>query len=74
MPFEYATDGGVLRLLRAECQWTIEFNGRRRGPCTSPGDAVTAAAHHATGLREWDRTLFAVPDDLLNWRPFGDNL
>ena len=74
MPFEYTTDGGVLRLLGTRYQWTIEFNGRRCGRWASPDDAVTAAARHATGLPDWDNTLLLVPDDLLSWRPIGDNL
>jgi len=74
MPFEYITDGGVLRLLGTECQWTIEFNGHRCGLWISPDDAVTAAVRHTTGLRDWDRTRLPVPDDLLRWRPIGDNL
>ena len=74
MAFEYATDGGIPRLLRTERQWTIEFNGHRCGAWTSPDDAVTAAACHAIGLREWDRARLAVPDNVLNWRPSGENL
>jgi len=72
MASEYTTDGGVLSLPGTECQWTLRCNGRRCGPWTSPDAAVTAAAHHITGLRDWDRSLLAVPDDLLNLRPIGE--
>jgi hypothetical protein len=74
MPFEYSTDGGVLRLLRMGCRWTIEFNGSRHGEWISPDDAVTAIASHATGLPDWDRARLLASDDLLRWRPIGDNL
>jgi len=74
MPYEYPTRGGVLRVLQDEFQWIVEFDGLRRSRWSSPDDAVMAAAHHATGLAGWDRTSFFVPDDLLRWRPIGDNL
>ena len=74
MAYEYPTRGGVLRLLRAGCQWAVEFNGRRRGQWTSPDDAVMAAVRHSTGLAEWDRTRLCVSDDLLRWRPIGENI
>jgi hypothetical protein len=61
-------------VLGSKGQWTIDFNGYRCGQWISPDDAVTAAARHMTGLVEWDRTLLAVPDDLLNWRPTGEHL
>jgi hypothetical protein len=74
MAYEYPTGGGVLRLVKAGCQWAIEFNGRRRGQWPSPNDAVQAAVRHSTGLDEWDRTRLSVSDDLLRWRPLGDSL
>jgi hypothetical protein len=74
MPFEYTTDGGVLRVLGTQCQWTIEFNGRRCGQWVSLDDAATAAARHMTGLRHRDNRLLMVSDELSSWRPIGDNL
>jgi hypothetical protein len=74
MAYEYATRGGVLRLLKAGCRWAIEFNGRRRSGWASPDDAVLAAIRHSTGLEEWDRRHLSVSDDLLRWRPIGENL
>jgi hypothetical protein len=74
MSFEYPTRGGVLRLLKAGCQWAPEFHGRQRAQWTSPDDAVLAAVRHSTGLAEWNRTQLSVSDDLLRWRPLGENL
>jgi len=75
MPFEYATEGGIARLLGTQCQWTIEFNGRRWGRWVPLDDAAkTAAARRMSGLRDWDGTLPLMPGDLLSWRPTGDNL
>jgi hypothetical protein len=74
MAYEYPTSGGTLRLLRVGCQWSIEFNGCRRGHWTSADGAAMAAVRHTTGLVEWDRTRLDVSDDLLRWRPMGDNL
>jgi hypothetical protein len=74
MAYEYPTRGGVLRLFRAGCQWAIEFDGRRRSRWSSPDDAVMAAVRHATGLAGWDQAQFSVSDDLLRWRPIGENL
>jgi hypothetical protein len=74
MPYEHPTCGGVLRLLKTGHRWAIEFNGRRRTQWTSPDDAMMAVVHHRTGLAGWDRTRLVVSDDLLRWRPFGENL
>jgi hypothetical protein len=74
MAFEYSTPGGVLRLLKAGCQWAIEFNGHRQCRWTSPDDVVMAAVRHSTGVIGWDRSRFVVSDDLLRWRPVGENL
>jgi len=74
MAFEYPTRTGVVRLLKAGCRWGIEFNGRRHAQWTSPDAAVMAAFHHRTGLAEWDGAQLVVSDDLLRWRPIGDNL
>ena len=74
MAFEFPTRGGTLRLLRTGSTWAVEFNGCRRSHWTSADDAVTAAVNHTTGVAEWDRTQFVVPDDLLRWRPIGENL
>jgi hypothetical protein len=69
-----ARPGGVLRLLKAGCQWAIEFNGHRQCRWTSPDDAVMAAVRHSTGVIGWDRSRFVISDDLLRWRPVGENL
>ena len=74
MAFEFPISGGTLRLLRTGRTRAVEFNGRRSARWTSADDAVMAAVRHATGLAEWDRTRFVVPDDLLRWRPTGENL
>ena len=74
MPYEYPTGGGVLRVLKPVCRWAIEFNGRRRSQWTSPDATVMAAVRHSTELADWDRTLLSVSDDLLRWRPIGENL
>ena len=74
MAFEFPIRGSTLRLLWTGRTWAVEFNGRRRARWTLADDAVTAAVRHTTGLAEWDRTQFVVPDDLLRWRPIGENL
>jgi hypothetical protein len=74
MAFEIPTCGGTLRLLRIGCKWAVESNGHRRTRWTSVDDATMAVVRHATGLTEWDRTQSVVPDDLLRWRPIGENL
>ena len=73
MAFEFPVRG-TLRLLRTGCKWAVEFKGRRRTRWTSVDDATMAAVRHTTGLAEWDRTQFVVPDDPLRWRPIGENL
>ena len=74
MPFEYPTEGGVLRLLKAGDRWAVEFEGCRREQWISPDEAAMAAVRHSTGLAEWDQSPFIVSDDLLRWRPLGENL
>jgi len=74
MAFEYSTSAGVLRLLRIQRRWAVQFNGRRSGEWHSPDAAATAAARHETGLLAWDRQRSDVSDDLLDWRPLGESL
>jgi hypothetical protein len=74
MAYEYPTAKGVLRLLRIQRHWTLQFNGRRLGQWRSPDDAVIAVARHRSGLSEWDRHRLVVSSDLLDWRPLGDSL
>ena len=74
MPHEYQTARGILRLYRLRRRWSVEFNGHRHGEWSSPDEAVRALARHRSGLAEWDRGKAHVPDDLLDWRPFGEAL
>jgi len=74
MAFEYRDNSGIVRLTRQRRYWTIQFNGRHWGRWASPDAAATAAARHSTGISEWDRAAFDVPDDILDWRPLGDSL
>jgi hypothetical protein len=75
MAFEYPTKHGVLRLFNAGRRWVVEFDGRSAiGTWLSADDAVTAAVRHRTGLSTWDRAGLMVSDDLLRWRPVGENL
>jgi hypothetical protein len=74
MPFEYLTDAGALRLLKKGDQWTLECSGSRHGEWTSPDDAKMATVRHGTGWPVWGRTRLLVSDDLLRWRPGGENL
>jgi hypothetical protein len=74
VPDEYPTGGGIVCVPNAGSRWVIEFNGSCGARWTSPDDVVIAAARHSAGLPEWDRMRFSVPDDLLRWRPLGDNL
>jgi hypothetical protein len=74
MAFEYPTQAGVVRLIRAEGHWLLHYAGRRRGEWHSPDAAARAVAEHRTGLPSWDRKRVAVPGDLLEWRPLGESL
>jgi hypothetical protein len=74
MAYEYPAGTRILRLTRIRRRWVVEFNGRQSGNWPSPDAAAIAAARHKSGLDEWDREAFEVPDDLLEWRPLGDSL
>jgi len=74
MAYEYQTSKGVLRLLRIQRRWALQFNGRRLGQWRSPDAAAIAAARHQSGLSEWDRHRLEVSDDLLDWRPLDESL
>ena len=74
MAYEYPSTAGLLRLLQVEGRWLIHFAGRRRGRWLSPDEAASAAAHHRSGLAEWDRKRVEAPADLIDWRPLGDSL
>jgi hypothetical protein len=74
MSYEYPTGGGVLHVLKIGSRWGIEFNGHQRNCWTSPDNAVMAAVRHSTGVTKWDRSRLVAPDDLLRWRPIGENL
>ena len=74
MAFEYPTQAGVVRLIRAEGRWLLHYAGRRRGKWHNPDDAAMAVAQHRTGLPSWDHKRVPVPHDLLDWRPLGESL
>jgi len=74
MAYEYPTAAGVLRLLRIQRRWALQFHGRQLGQWRSPDAAAIAAARHQSGLSEWDRGRSDVSDDLLDWRPLGESL
>jgi hypothetical protein len=74
MAYEYPTMAGVVRLLRVQRNWAIQFNSHLHGQWRSPDAAAIAVAQHRSGLPEWDRVRVAVPDDLLDWRPLGESL
>jgi hypothetical protein len=74
MAYEYPTPAGVLRLLRVQRHWAVQFKGRRSGDWRSPDAAAVAVARHRSGLVEWDRQRSDVSGDLLDWRPLGESL
>jgi hypothetical protein len=74
MAYEFSSADGVLRLVRKQRQWIVDFNGDQAGPWRSPDAAVQALARHRSGLAEWDEGKSVVPDDLLDWRPLGESL
>jgi hypothetical protein len=74
MAFEYKTGAKVLRVTRLRRRRAVEFDGRRSGDRGSPDAATVAAARHETGPRQWDKSRFDVPEDVLDWRPTGDSL
>jgi hypothetical protein len=74
MAYEYSTSAGVLRLLRVQRRWEVQFQGRRSGEWHSPDAAAQAVARHETGLLTWDRRASDASDDLLDWRPLGESL
>jgi hypothetical protein len=74
MAFEFQTPVGVLLLRRKRSFWFVEINEQASGPFPTPGAAAAAVARHRSGIAEWDTTIFAAPDDLLDWRPLGDSL
>lgn len=74
MAYELPTPKGIVRLFRVGSQWVVAFDGKRCGRWPSPDDAARAAAHHSTGLDEWDRSTLVASDDILRWRPLGDSL
>ena len=74
MAYEYAAEAKIIRLTKSRRVWQVEFNGRRGGSWNSPDAAAKAAAVHASGLSDWDRTQLYAPADVLDWRPLGDSL
>jgi hypothetical protein len=74
MPHEHLTTDSALRFLKLGYQWAIEFIGCRRSQWASPDDAAMVAVRHTTGFAGWDRSRFAVSDNLLHWWPIGENL
>jgi hypothetical protein len=74
MAYEYPSAAGLLRLMKVEGHWIIHFSGRRRGRWRSPDEAALAAAHHKSGLADWDRKRAEAPNDLIDWRPIGDSI
>jgi hypothetical protein len=74
MAYEYPTAAGVVRLLRIQRIWSVQFNGRQHGRWRSPDAAATAVAQHQSGLSEWDREQSDASNDLLDWRPLGESL
>jgi hypothetical protein len=74
MAFEYPTASGVVRLLKVQRIWSVQFNGHQRGRWHSPDAAAIAVVRHRSGLPEWDRGQSDASNDLLDWRPLGDSL
>lgn len=75
LAFEFETDRGRLRLVRARGHWTISFADQRGGAYRSPECAVLAAAEHRSGVAAWDEfKSFEVSSDLLDWRPLGESV
>jgi hypothetical protein len=74
MAYEYITAAGVVRLLRIQRSWAVQFNGRQCGQWRSPDAAAIAVAQHKSGLSEWDREGSDASNDLLDWRPLGESL
>jgi hypothetical protein len=74
MPFEYPTQRGVLRLVRTRSGWVLEFNGCRSDDWASADDAAQAAFGHRSGLVCWGGSCLDVSNELLDWRPVGENL
>jgi hypothetical protein len=74
MAYEFPTSAGVLRLLRLQRRWAVEFRGRLGGHWHSPAAAAIALAQHKSGIPEWDRERSDVSADLLDWRPLGESL
>lgn len=74
MAYELSTPKGIIRLIRTGSRWTVVFKGKRRGHWVSADDAAKAAAHHNTGLDDWDNMSLVTSDDILRWRPLGDSL
>jgi hypothetical protein len=72
--FEYPTPKGIVRLIRSEIGWLLDYAGQKHGEWRTPDDAARAVARHSTGLPQWDLTGAPVPGDLLDWRPLGDSL
>jgi len=73
MAYEDPTSAGMLRLLRIQRRWAVQFRRHRLGEWHSPDAAAIAAGQHATGLSAWDRDGPEVSDDLLDWRPLGES-
>ena len=74
MAYEYPSAAGVLRLMKVRGRWLVHYAGCRSGGWPSSDVAARVVALHRSGLSEWDRQHEAIPDDLLDWRPFGDSL
>jgi hypothetical protein len=54
--------------------WTFSFIGKKRGRWRSPDDAALAVARHQTRLSQWDECREPVSEDLIDWRPVGDEI
>jgi hypothetical protein len=74
MAFEHPTSAGLARLTKVGRGWTFSFNGKKRGHWSSPDDAAQAVARHQTGLSQWDKRREPVSQDLIDWRPLGDEI
>jgi hypothetical protein len=74
MAYEHKTAAGVIRLLRVQRRWAIQFKDARVGAWHSADAAAIAAARHLSGLSEWDCDRDEVSGDLLDWRPLGESL
>jgi hypothetical protein len=74
MAYEHPTSAGLAQLTKVGSAWTFSFVGKKRGRWRSPDSAALAVARHQTGLSQWDKRREPVSEDLIDWRPVGDEI